>query len=687
MSYEYSENILVQESAGQYLKERLHWDEVIFAYDKETLGPEGTLGRTSYREILLMKYLRPALFANNPWMTEECCTQAIQTLSSITASATPLQINENKYRMLRDGIKVDYQRPDGGTEFRYAQVFNFAEPEKNCFIAVKEMKIHGDLYRRRTDLVGFVNGIPLLFVELKRPDVAVANAYCDNYTDYLSSIPQLFYFNAFIILSNGLEAKVGTLGSKYEFFHEWKRLKEDDAGAVDLETMLLGICDKRNFMDLLENFILFDHSSGDTAKILARNHQYLGVNEAVEAYKARKLKQGKLGVFWHTQGSGKSYSMVFLAEKIRRKFPGTPTIMVLTDRDELNTQISGTFEGCGCLGAIEAKQFIPSSGEKLIQMLQKNPSYIFTLIQKFNQPDPEPIIPAHDIIILSDEAHRSQNGIFADNMCKLLPTASRLGFTGTPILKYDNLTERTFGGYISIYDFNRAVEDGATVPLYYENRSDRLDIKNPEINQELLELVEAADLDPNQQDKLERDLGNAIHIMTAQPRLEAIARDFVNHCSELWTTGKAMFVCVNKVTCVRMFNLVQQYWQDKIQEIAEVQKHATQQETLELGKQLKWMRETEMAVVVSPEQNEIQKFSNWGLDIRSHREKMENRELDKDFKNADHPFRIVFVCAMWLTGFDVKSLANIYLDKPLKAHPLMQTIAGPTGSATGRATV
>jgi type I restriction enzyme R subunit len=347
------------------------------------------------------------------------------------------------------------------------------------------MKIQGDLYRRRTDIVGFVNGIPLLFVELKKQTVDVQDAYTCNYTDYLSTIPQLFHFNAFLMLSNGLEAKVGTLGSKYEFFHEWKRLKEDETGAVDLETMLLGICNKQNFMDLFENFILFDHSGGRTAKIFARNHQYLGVNEAMESYKARKLKEGKLGVFWHTQGSGKSYSMVFLAQKIRRKFAGSPTFLILTDRDELNKQISDTFEACGCLGSVKASKCIPSSGARLVEMLEGNPSYIFTLIQKFNQSDAKPIIPDHDIIILSDEAHRSQNGIFAENMCKMLPTASRIGFTGTPLFKYDNITERTFGTYISVYDFQRAVDDGATVPLYYENRSDMLDIQNPEINDEL----------------------------------------------------------------------------------------------------------------------------------------------------------------------------------------------------------
>ena len=673
MSWEYSENILVQNSAGKVLSDKLNW-EVVFAYNTEVLGENGTLGRKSYKEIVLTRYLRQALFDNNDWMTEEYADSAVKTLCAYTASATLMQINEEKYSMLRDGIPVQVKKPDGTFESRNAAVYNFAEPTENHFLAVQEMKIHGELYRRRTDIVGFVNGIPLLFVELKKQNVDVKNAYDCNYTDYLSTIPQLFHFNAFLMLSNGLEAKVGTMGSKYEFFHEWKRLKEDEAGAVDLETMLLGICNKRNFMDLFENFILFDHSGGKCAKIFARNHQYLGVNEAVESYKARKLKNGKLGVFWHTQGSGKSYSMVFLAQKIRRQFTGSPTFVILTDRDELNKQISDTFEACGCLSG-KARQYIPSSGAKLYEMLRGNPSFIFTLIQKFNDENATPITPDHDIIILSDEAHRSQNGIFADNMCRVLPTASRIGFTGTPLFKYDNITERTFGTYVSIYDFKRAVDDGATVPLYYENRSDMLQITNPEINDELLDAIEAADLDVNQQAKLELELAKDIHIITSEPRLDTIARDFVEHYSDLWTTGKAMFVCVNKVTCVRMFNLAQKYWAEKISALENELKTVTQQEAQELERKIAWMKETEMAVIVSQEQNEIQTFNNWGLDILPHRAKMEKREMDKEFKDADNPFRIVFVCAMWLTGFDVKSLATIYLDKPLKAHTLMQTIA------------
>ncbi len=526
----------------------------------------------------------------------------------------------------------------------------------------------------------------MLFVELKKNTVDVQNAYDDNYTDYQDTIPHLFYYNAFLMLSNGTEAKVGTLGSKYEFFHEWKRLVEEDQGSVALETMLRGICKKENFLDLFENFILFDHSTGHTAKILARNHQYLGVNEAMKAYADRKLNDGKLGVFWHTQGSGKSYSMVFLAQKIRRKFEGSPTFVVLTDREELNSQISNTFENCGLLGKnIKASQFIASSGDDLVRKLHGNPSFIFTLIQKFNKLNEEPIYPDHDIIIMSDEAHRSQYGIFADNMVKLLPTAARIGFTGTPLLSSDNITARTFGGYVSVYDFKRAVEDGATVPLYYENRGEKiLDLRNPEISDKILDAIENADLDVDQQDKLEAEFAKEIHLLTAEPRLKSIAHDFVQHYSDLWTSGKAMFVCLNKVTCVRMYNYVQEYWKEEIKNLKENIKNATQQEALELERKLKWMEETEMAVVISQEQNEIQTFKKWDLDIKYHRAKVEKRELDKEFKDSGNPLRVVFVCAMWLTGFDVKCLSCLYLDKPLKAHTLMQTIARANRVSEGK---
>ena len=449
MAKDYSEDLLIQKSTAELLEKELGWKSV-YAFDNEVLGEQGTLGRKTQSEVVLTRHLRMALKRLNPWMTDKLLTEAIERMTSYMSSQTLMQINEEKYGYVRDGVPVTRLKPNGESELVRAKVMDFAHVDNNEFIAVRELWIKGAIYKRRTDVVCFVNGLPLIFIELKNHDQDIQNAYTDNYRDYLDTIPHLFHHNAMIMLSNGMESRVGTVGAKWEFFHEWKRLTELDHGNIELPTMLRGICKKENLLDLLENFILFDHSGGSTVKILARNHQYLGVNQAVEMYRHREEMKGKLGVFWHTQGSGKSYSMVFLAQKIRRKFEGSPTIVVLTDREELNKQISDTFENCGLLGGLKAKQFIAHSGDDLRQKLTGNPSFIFSLIQKFNKADAEPIYPDHDIIVMSDEAHRTQNGVFADNLMHMLPTANRIGFTGTPLLRDDNITARTFGQYVSV---------------------------------------------------------------------------------------------------------------------------------------------------------------------------------------------------------------------------------------------
>lgn len=685
MANDFNEDPLVQQSAAHLLEHELGWKSVM-AWNEEVLGPDGTLGRQSYREVLLVRHFTAALKALNPWLTAQQTAEAVERMTGHMSSQTLMQTNEQKYDYIRNGVPVTRQKPDGETEEVRARVVDFDAPDNNEFLCVRELWVQGAIYRRRADIVGFVNGMPLLFMELKGHDVAVENAFNDNYRDYLDTIPQLFHHNAFIMFSNGLEARVGTIDSKWEFFHEWKRLVETDAGSIELPTMLRGICKKENFLDLLENFILYDHSNGVTVKIMARNHQYLGVNQAVEMYRNRQYLNGKLGVFWHTQGSGKSYSMAFLAQKIRRKFEGSPTILVLTDREELNKQISDTFENCCLLGDQKAGQFIAQSGDDLRQKLTGNPGFVFSLIQKFNQPNATPIHPDHDIIVMSDEAHRTQNGVYADNMVHLLPTAHRIGFTGTPLLANDNITARTFGGYVSIYDFKRAVDDKATVPLYYENRGEKLqELENPKINEEIAARLDEEDLSPEQQAKVEREFAQEVHLLTAEKRLRVVAHDFVRHYSDVWTSGKAMVVCFNKVTCVRMYNYAQEYWQREIKALQRrIDASPFQQEAQELRRKLRWMQQTEMAVVVSQEQNEVQTFRKWRLDITPHRKKMQDRQLDKEFKDADNPLRVVFVCAMWLTGFDVKPLSCLYIDKPMKAHTLMQTIARANRVAEGK---
>lgn len=672
-----SEKELVQIPASHVLEE-LGW-RTYYAWNNEVLGPAGSLGRSSTEEVLLARYFKEAMKRLNPWMKARQMEEAISAMRFHSVTDSLLATNEKKYDYIRNGISVTVPDPSGGTTTKKAMLIDFRHPERDDFLAVMEPWLGSKAYNRRADMVGFVNGIPLIFFEFKRPDVPVENAYKDNYTDYQKSVPQLFYYNAFSILSNGLSARVGTLGSSWKFFGEWKHLKENDESQVELSRMLKGMCNKENLLDLVENFILYDRSNGGVAKILAHNHQFLGVNEAFEAYKQRKLRDGKLGVFWHTQGSGKSYSMVFLTKKILRVLGGSPTFLLLTDRDDLNDQLADTFEGCGLLTNKEKKESMPSSGKRLIAMLRQNKTFIFSLIQKFNQPDAEPIHTDHDILVISDEAHRTQYGVFAENMMRLLPDASRIGFTGTPLFKFDNITARTFGDYVSIYDFRSALEDHATVPLYYENRGEEiLHLENPDMTDELISVLDDPKLAENERarESLARHIKKEVHILMAKPRLEAIARDFVDHYSFHFGEGKAMFVALNRVAAVKMYELVQKYWLDKI---AALEKETPEKEEDKdaLARRISWMKTTEMHVIISPSQNEAEYFKEWDIDILPYRELLNNHmdDLKKDFKDRNHPFRVAFVCDMWLTGFNVKSLTWLYMDKPMKAHNLMQAIA------------
>lgn len=321
-------------------------------------------------------------------------------------------------------------------------MFDFNTPENNHFLCVRELWVRGDLYRRRADIVGFVNGLPLLFIECKNIHKNLKAGFERNFSDYLDTVPHLFHHNAVVLFGNGVQAKIGTLTSHWEHFHEWKRLDEEAPGVVDMETLLKGICDKRNFMDMFENFILFDESGGKSKKILARNHQFLGVNRAVEAVRNRDVRQGRLGVFWHTRGAGKSYSMVMFTRKVHRKLGANFTFLVLTDRDDLDTQIYKTFVGCGAVKETETCRAV--DGKHLVALLGRHKAYVFSLIQKFNQEidSDAPYSPREDIIVITDEAHRTQYGVLALNMRNALPNAAYIGFTGTPLFKNDEITRR-----------------------------------------------------------------------------------------------------------------------------------------------------------------------------------------------------------------------------------------------------
>jgi type I restriction enzyme R subunit len=682
MGNNYSEDQLIEQTCIDIFKNQLHW-EIANVYQGETFGENGTIGRHSESDVLLKNRFLVAIQKLNPNLPVNAYELAYEIINSDDATKSLSDLNFEKHNFLKEGIPVTYKNDKGEIiRNKKIKVFDFEVVENNNFLAVQQLWVEGKSKRKkRPDIVGFVNGIPLLFIELKAHHRKIKVAFETNLKDYKQTIPKMFHTNAFIILSNGFESKIGAITSKYEHFHDWKRITEEQEGIISLDGILKGVCEKNRMMDLFENFVLFDNSIGSIVKLIARNHQFIGVNKAVEHFVSvqEQYKKGliskddaqKLGVFWHTQGSGKSYSMVFLCQKILRALGGGYTFLLVTDRTELDTQIYNTFTGVGAVQDVNVKA---TSGENLKALLKTDQRYIFSLIHKFNF---EEVITERDnIIVISDEAHRTQGGSLAMNLRKALPNASFIGFTGTPLFKDDELTRRIFGEYVSKYDFKRSIEDGATVPLYYENRGEKLRLDNPIINEQIREAIEQEDLDNDQQDKLKKLFAREYPILTAEKRLRAIAKDVVSHFNGRGYKGKAMFVAMDKVTAVKMFDLITEEWAIYLEtRKKEIDKIDDLQEQLSQQRDWEWSKETEISVIVSHEQNEIDKFQAWGLDIEPHRLKMNTRDLEKEFKEENNPFRIAIVCAMWITGFDVKSLSTLYLDKPMKSHTLMQTIA------------
>ncbi|MBK7886890.1 MAG: type I restriction endonuclease subunit R [Bacteroidetes bacterium] len=700
MTWEYSEDNLIEQTAIDLFFNRLNWNTQL-AFNKESFGPEGSLGRQHKKEVVLKPNFISKLKELNPDLPEKAYEEAFLKLTEEASYKSIDEVNFEKYRLLRDGIQVDYIDQNGETvKNKTLRVFDFENPTTNDFLAVRQLWIEGKSKReRRPDIIGFVNGIPLLFIELKAAHRKLENAYNDNFSDYKDVIPRLFYYNAFVILSNGIESRIGSVTGKYQHFHEWKRITEEEEGIVALDRMLVGVCEKERFMDLFENFILFDNSLGKIVKLIARNHQFIGVNKAIENIRQKEMlfqagritaeEKQKLGVFWHTQGSGKSYSMVFFCQKIHRRFTGSYTFLVVTDRNELDTQIYGTFSGAGAVPQVKAgssSSLKASSGKQLKELLRSSHRYLFTLIHKFNFQ--EEITRRDNIIVISDEAHRTQGGQLAMNLRNALPNASFIGFTGTPLFKDDEITRRIFGDYVSRYDFKRSVEDGATVPLYYENRGEQLGLKTPAITEQIRALLEQEreEMDSDERSKVEQLFSREYPVLTAKKRLDAIAKDVVWHFCNRGYKGKGMFIALDKLTAVNMYNRITHHWAlyvENLEKEIERNKYGDQ-ELLEKSRELQWIRETEICVVISSEQNEIKKFKEWDLDIEPHREKMNSQDLETRFKDENDPFRLVIVCAMWITGFDVPTLSTLYLDKPLQSHTLMQAIARANRISEGK---
>ena len=574
MTNPFTEDSLTEQPALSLLA-NLGW-QALDCYD-ETFGPGGLLGREHRGQALLRARLLPALRRLNPALPEAALLLACDELERDRSALSPARANQEVYHLLKDGVLVRYRDAEGLEVVERLRLVDWEQPGNNDFLLASQFWITGELHTRRPDLIGFVNGLPLLLVELKAPQVNVKHAFDDNLRDYKDTIPALFWYNALVILSNGSAAKVGTLTSQWEHFSEWKKIEaEGEAPRLSLETTLRAVCAPGRFLDIVENFLLFEEASGGLRKLAAQNHQYLGVKNAFDALQTLKVSEtlrvspsGRLGVFWHTQGSGKSYSMVFFAQKVLRKLTGNWTFLIVTDRTDLDNQIYKNFAAVGAVTEAE-ERVRAGSGAHLQTLLRQDHRYVFTLIQKFHTGHGEiyPVLSERrNIIVMTDEAHRSQYDVLALNMRSALPNAVFLAFTGTPLMAGEERTRQVFGDYVSIYNFKQSVDDGATVPLYYENRIPELQLANQDLNQDMERLLEDAELDAAQESRLENEFVREYHLITRDERLEKVAEDIVSHFLGRGWQGKAMVVSVDRATAVRMYHKVQKYWKMQLAEL------------------------------------------------------------------------------------------------------------------------
>jgi type I restriction enzyme R subunit len=681
MPHAYTEDQLVEQPAIELFR-KLGW-KTASAFE-ELFGPDGTFQRETSAEVVLLARLRAALQQLNPRLQAEAISAAVNQLTRDRSVMSLATANRDVYELLKQGVQVSVADPErGGQKIERVRVIDWDNPASNDFLLVSQMTIMGPLYTCRPDLIGFMNGLPLVVMEFKKPGVPARAALEDNITSYkhpLNGIPALFWFNGLIIASNGSESRVGSITADWDRMFEWKRIeREDEPRRVSLDTIIRGTCAPTRLLDLVENFTLFSEHKTGLVKILGQNHQVLGVNNAIASMLEARKEHGRGGVFWQTQGSGKSLAMVFFSQKVLRKIAGNWTFVVVTDRAELDDQIAKTFKATGAVTQQEGDECHAQSGAELRDLLRGNHRYVFTLIQKFLTP--EKLSERRDIIVLTDEAHRTQYDTLALNMRSALPNAIFFAFTGTPLIAGEERTREVFGDYVSIYDFQQSVEDGATVPLFYENRTPELKLKNPSLNEDIYALIEEAQLNEDTEQKLERELGRQYHIITRDDRLDKIAKDIVAHFLGRGFQGKAMVVSIDKATALKMYNKVRGYWEEeqcRVEgELAKLSKftESDPDKVRTLNERLRILNSTDMAVVVSPAQNEVEQMAKLGLDIVPHRKRMNNEPLDEKFKDPDDPLRIAFVCAMWMTGFDAPSCSTMYLDKPLRNHTLMQTIA------------
>jgi len=683
----------IEKAIVHLLTKKLGWRHMdCFTKEPDTLK-DGS-GRANKTEVVLIDILKKQTKQINPrvpeWVIDEVVGNGRDRSLLATRHYAMSQANANKevYNLIRDGVPVEYENSKGKKERPRVKIIDFDNPAKNDFLVVTQLWIKGERYFRRPDVLLYVNGIPLVFIELKNSNIALRNAYDDNLINYRHDIPLLFQYNGLCILSNAIETKVGSVTSEWEHFFPWLRV-DDEREKVDrmllkkegtsIERAIEGLCDQRRLLDYLENFILYYR---DTNKIVAQNHQFIGVNKAIRSFETREERAGKLGVFWHTQGAGKSFSMIFFVRKIFRKYTGNFSFVVITDRDDLDGQIYRNFLDTVTVKKNEAAR--PKDGEEMRRFLSLNKRIVFTLIHKFRWPQGKkyPLLSDRkDIIVIVDEAHRTQYLTLAENMRAGLPNAQYIAFTGTPLLGRERKTNAWFGDYVSEYNFVQSVDDEATVPLFYQKRVPEVLIQNEDLSEEFYRILEDENLDEKQQEKLEKEFATEIEIIKRDDRLETIAKDIVRHFPQRGYLGKGMVVCVDKFTAVKMYDKVQAHWKEETKRlVGQIGKTKDDTAKARFRKTVDYMRSVEMTVVVSEEAGEEKKFDAQQLDIKPHRKKMnaldkQGHDIEYRFKDPFDPLQLVFVCAMWLTGFDVHTLSTMYFDKPMKDHTLMQAIA------------
>src|SRR3989449_453422 len=643
----------------------------IIRSDNEDYLPGGLSAlRRDYEDVVLVERLRQALRRINPSITEEAREQAIkQVLRS--QSQKLIEDNESFHKMLVDGVDVAFQ---AAGEERYQKIWliDFKDPENNEFLAVNQFTVIENNVERRPDVILFVNGIPLLVLELKNladEDATIWTAY-DQFQTYALQLPSLFRYNEILVVSDGIEARAGTITSEKERFMQWKAIDggKPRKGLTEIEVLLRGMCEKNRLIDIVRNFVVFEKDK-QTLKKLAAYHQYWATNKAVKSTKQARKGDKKAGIVWHTQGSGKSLTMIFYSGKLVRELDN-PTIVLLTDRNDLDGQLFGTFARCHDILRQEPVQ--ANSRKELRELLSvASGGIVFTTIQKF-LPDEDreqhPLLSGRDnIIVIADEAHRSQYGFsarilnrkdkalitygYAKYLRDALPNASFIGFTGTPIEKADRSTPAVFGKYVDTYDIERSVEDGATVRIYYESRLAKLELKpeeRPKIDKEFEEVTEGEEVEGK--DKLKSRWARLERVAGSPKRIGRVAQDIVDHFEERTSVleGKGLIVCMSRRICVDLDN--------------EILKLRTEWYDGDDDKGT-------LKVVMTGSASDPKE---WQQHIRN---KIKRTRIGDNFKDTTHELKLVIVRDMFLTGFDAPTLHTMYIDKPMKGHTLMQAIA------------